>query len=54
MVRPDKQSYLLDVEGKLLIRARFMISPLEVGVSDQNQDQDQGGAQSAANFVPRK
>ena len=32
-VRPDKQSYLLDIEGKLMTRARFMIRPLEVGVS---------------------
>ena len=54
-VRPDKLSYLLDVEGKLLIRARFMIRPMEEGgVSDIDIDQvqDQGGAQSS--FVPRR
>ena len=54
-VRPDKLSYLIDIEGKLLIHARFMIRPLEGGVSDlQNQVQDQGGAQSAEDFVPRR
>ena len=52
-VRPDKFSYLLDVEGKLLICARFMIRPLEEGgVSDSPQVQDQGGAQS--NSSPRR
>ena len=52
-IRPDKLSYLLDVEGKLLIRARFMIKPLEEGgVSDIGEVQDQGGAHST--FVPRR
>ena len=52
-IRPDKLSYLIDIEGKLLIRARFMIRPLEA--SDlQNEVQDQGGAQSAEDFVPRQ
>ena len=52
-VRPDKLSYLLDVEGNLLIRARFMIRPLEEGgVSEIDQIQDQGGAQS--DFTPRR
>ena len=54
-VRPDKLSYLIDIEGKLLICARFMIRPLEGVVSDlQNQVKDQGGAQSAEVFVPRR
>ena len=52
-IRPDKLSYLLDVEGKLLIRARFMIRPLEEGgVSDADLVRDQGGAHS--DFVPRR
>ena len=52
-IKPDKLSYLLDIEGKFLIHARFMIRPLEGGVSDlQIQVQDQGGAQSAEEFVP--
>ena len=54
-IRPDKLSFLIDIEGKLLIRARFMIKPFEGEVSDlQNQVQDQGGAQSAEDFVPRR
>ena len=53
-VRPDKLSYLLDIEGKLLICARFMIRPLEGGVSDLDQDQSQGWAHSAADTVPRR
>ena len=55
-VRPDKLSYLLDIEGKLLIRARFMIGPLEGGVSSEliNQVQDQGRAHSVEEFVLRR
>ena len=37
-----------------MIHARFMIRPLEGGVSDQDQDQCQGGAHSAADTVPRR
>ena len=53
-VRPDKLSYLLDIEGKLLIRARFMIRPLEGGVSSEliDQVQDQSEAHSAEEFLP--
>ena len=54
-IRPEKLSYLLDIEGKLLICSRFMTKPIEGRVSDfQVQDQDQGGAQSAEEFAPRK
>ena len=53
-VMPDKLSFLLDIEGKLLIHARFMIRPLEGGISDQDQDQGQVGAHSAADIVPRR
>ena len=52
-IRPDNLSYLLDVEGKLLIRARFTIRSLEEGgVSDADLIHNQGGAQS--DFVPRR
>ena len=54
-IRPDKLSYLVDIEGKLLIRARFMLKPLEGGVSNfQVHDQDQGGAHPIEEKGPRR
>ena len=49
-IRPDQLSYLIDIEGKMFIRARCMLRPVEEGgVSDasQCQVQVQGGAQAA-------
>ena len=58
-IRPDKLSYLIDIEGKMFIRARYMLWPVEEGgVSDacQSQVQVQGGAQAACQegVLPRR
>ena len=48
-MRPDKLSYLVDIEGKMLVRARYMLRPEEErGVLDASQVQVQGGAQVSA------
>ena len=60
-MRPDKLSYLKDVQGKLFVRARYMLRPVEGGgVPDsdafQSQVQVQGGAQadSKVGVLPRR
>ena len=54
-MRPDQLSYLVEVEGKLYVRAGHILRPAEKGgVFDQVQVQ--GGAQAVAdlNQVPRR
>ena len=46
-MRPDKLSYLIEVQGKMLVRSRYMLRPTEEGgVFDASQSQVQGGAQA--------
>ena len=42
-MRPDKHSYLIEVQGKVFVRARYMLRPVEEGRVILNQDQVQGG-----------
>ena len=56
-MRPDKLSYLIDVEGKILVRARHMLRSAEKGgIFDASQVQVQGGAQaeSEVGVFPRR
>ena len=58
-MRPDKPSYLVEVQGKIFVRARYMLWPAEErGVFDASQSQVhvQGGAQadSQVGVLPRK
>ena len=38
-MRPDKLSYLIEVQGKMFVRARYMLRPVEEGGVFSNQDQ---------------
>ena len=58
-IRPDKLSYLIEIQGKMFAKARYMLQPVEEGgVSDasQCQVQVQGGAQAASQegVLPRR
>ena len=47
-MRPDRLSYLVDVDGKFYVRARHMLRPAKKGGVFVSQVQDQGGAQADA------
>ena len=56
-MRPDKLSYLIEVQGKMFVRACYMLWPVEEGgVFDASQSQVQGGAQadSQVGVLPRR
>ena len=45
-MRPDKLSYLIEVQGKIFVRVRYMLRPVKEGGVILNQDQVLGGARS--------
>ena len=47
-MQPDKLSYLIEVQGKMFVRAHYMLRPVEEGGVFLNLDQVQGGARSDA------
>ena len=55
-MRPDKLSYLVDVQGKMLVRARYMLQPVQGEVSDESELQVQGGAHNSpeVGVLPRR
>ena len=58
-MRPDKLSYLVETQGKMFVRARYMLRPAEKGGvidTSQSQVQVQGGAQTdyQVGVLPRR